>query len=91
MVRKIIAFETAEEGFDQAVGLRAAAGRATGDQSQSRQQLLELIRDELRSVVGQELQTFGLLSLMGKAAEQRFAEEFANILCGQSRLYPIPL
>ena len=86
LVREIIAFEAAEEGFDQAVGLRTAARGVTGDQSQACQQLLELIGDELRTVVGEELQTFGLLALVGKAVEERFAKEFANIQCGEPGL-----
>ena len=83
LVGKIIALEAAEERLDQAIGLRAAARGVTGNQAQTGLQLLEQIRAKLRPIVGEELQTFGLVGLLGKTLEQGFAEEFANIQCRQ--------
>jgi len=86
LVGEVIPLEAAEEGFDQAIGLGTAARGVTVDQAKSRQQLLELIQDELRPVVGEELAAFGVKWLSGKTFEQGFAEEFADIQSSQTRL-----
>lgn len=86
LMREVIAFEAAEKGLDQTIGLGAAARGVAGNQAQTCYQLPEVIRDKFRSVVGEELQTFGLVWLVGEALEEGFAEKFANLQCGQPHL-----
>jgi len=76
---QVVSFETAKEGLDEAVGLRAATWSMAGDQTQTGQQVLELLGDELRAIVGEELQPFGGWQLVAKALKEGFAEEFADV------------
>ena len=67
LMREVIALETAKKGFDQAVGLGAATRGAASDESQMLQELLQGTGDELRAIVGKELQAFGRGGLMTEA------------------------
>ena len=86
LVGEVIPLEAAEEGFDQAVGLGTVTRSVTSDQAQLIEDLLQGIGDELWAVVDEELQPFGLVALLGKTVEERFAKEFANIMGGQPDL-----
>ena len=86
MMGDVIALEAAKERFDQAIGLGTAARRVAGDQIQLMEELLQGLGNELRAVVGEELQAFGQVSLQGEALEQCFAQELANILGEKSGL-----